>query len=514
MPSTYKDLLRPISKMKKFKPIYSSEITSQETSFKGASQSSQSMRNYNAPIVSESEAIYERETLIERSIDMHKNNLLGGAAVETCVTNVIGTGLNYQADIDSEFLNLSESKKDDIEAMLERKFNAFAGSKNFDASRMNTFYDTQRILFLNKLLRGDAMSLKRHKKRKGTYQTLCFQMIDTLRLSSPISIDNKIIGGVEVDSDGEPTFYHIKGSYNGGYYDEFKTIKIPAFGGKSGLKNVLHLFQQETPGQRRGLPYLAPIIENLKNLDRYEEAEVVAAVVNGYFTALITSDFAEEEGGMGGISGLGSESVFEDPNLGAGTIGRLKPGESVTSLAPNRPNNNFEAFWYAMSKAIAARLQQPLEMILKHFSSSYSASRGALLEAWRFYMTGRQFMATDYCQEVFDLWLYEEVANNRIVLPGFLENEEIRKAYCKSKWIGTAKGELDPLKEAKAAEILIENSISTINHESSLRGSDFTSNHKQRAKEKRMRVKDGLELPVGEKQSRPEGFFDDEEEKK
>ncbi len=43
----------------------------------------------------------------------------------------------------------------------------------------------------------------------------------------------------------------------------------------------------ERPGQRRGVPVLAPVIEALKQLGRYTDAELVAAVVSGLFTVFV-----------------------------------------------------------------------------------------------------------------------------------------------------------------------------------------------------------------------------------
>ena len=44
------------------------------------------------------------------------------------------------------------------------------------------------------------------------------------------------------------------------------------------------MFLAETrPGLTHGVPYLAPVIESLKQLDRYTEAEVMAAVVSAMF---------------------------------------------------------------------------------------------------------------------------------------------------------------------------------------------------------------------------------------
>jgi capsid protein len=66
-----------------------------------------------------------------------------------------------------------------------------------------------------------------------------------------------------------------------------RRLSVPAFGAKTGRRNILHLLYQERIGQRRGLPYLAPVLEALKQLGRYTDAELMAAVVAGMFTVFL-----------------------------------------------------------------------------------------------------------------------------------------------------------------------------------------------------------------------------------
>jgi capsid protein len=57
--------------------------------------------------------------------------------------------------------------------------------------------------------------------------------------------------------------------------------QLDLYSKKSGAPLVLHLFDKVRPGQSRGVPYLAPVIELIKQLGRYTDAEVMAAVVSG-----------------------------------------------------------------------------------------------------------------------------------------------------------------------------------------------------------------------------------------
>ena len=57
----------------------------------------------------------------------------------------------------------------------------------------------------------------------------------------------------------------------------------------SGRRNVLHLYRKKRPGQTRGVPYLSGIIEIVKQLGEYTQAEVDAAVNAAFYTVFVTT---------------------------------------------------------------------------------------------------------------------------------------------------------------------------------------------------------------------------------
>lgn len=111
------------------------------------------------------------------------------------------------------------------------------------------------------------------------------------------------------------------------------------------------------------------------------------------------------------------------------------------------------------------------------FNSSYSASRAALLEAWKAFRMRREWLTKDFCQPVYEIWLTEAVARGRIVAPGFLTDPIIRQAYLGAQWIGPSAGQLDPTKEVQAAVTAIENGLTTREAEAvKLNGSEYGAN--------------------------------------
>jgi capsid protein len=151
---------------------------------------------------------------------------------------------------------------------------------------------------------------------------------------------------------------------------------------------------------------------------------------------------------------------------------------------PTRPASGFDAFISSMAKQIGAALEVPSELLMKSFGQSYSASRAAILEAWKAFRMRRVWLAEDFCQPIYELFLSEAVARGRLNLPGFFLDPLIKKAWCTANWNGPACGQLDPVKEVQASIMKVNNGFSTHERETmELNGGDFNQNAVQLKRE-------------------------------
>ena len=104
----------------------------------------------------------------------------------------------------------------------------------------------------------------------------------------------------------------------------------------------------------------------------------------------------------------------------------------------------------------------PYELLIKHFTASYSASRAALLEAWKMFRMKRVWIASNFCQPIYEEWLTEAILKGRIgSLKDSLMIPAIKQAWCGVEWVGPSQGQIDPVKEANAAAIRVEQGFST-----------------------------------------------------
>ncbi len=425
--------------------------------------------------------------LRQRSRDLYMGVPIATGAVKTMRTNVVGRGLLLKPTVDAEVLKMTAEQAQQMEKEITREWALWADSPDCDMARIDNFYELQQLAFLNWLASGDTLVLLPIKKRTNQPYDLRVQLVEADRLSSPNNFDtfdNQIVGGVEVDNDGEVVAYHFSKHHPLSYANErIEWQRVEAYGKKTGRKNVLHIMCRERIDQRRGVPFLAPVIEALKQLGRYTDAELIAAVISGLFTIFIEKE-SNENGEVVG-SGISEEHLIDEDDensleLGPGAILDLAEGEKAHDINPGRPNKNFCSFVEAVCQQIGAALEIPFELLLKHFTSSYSASRGALEEAWKMFKMYRTWLANDFCQPVYEEWFAEAVAKGRIKAPGFFTDPLRRKAYCKAQWNGPARGILDPVKEVNAAVTKVENGFSTRSIETmEMTGGDFYNNCEQ-----------------------------------
>lgn len=441
--------------------------------------------------------------LRSRSRDLYMGSPIATGAIKTVRTNVVGSGLALAAKPDADFLGLTEDQALAWKRNVEREWSLWAESVNCDAERRQNFYQLQSLVMLSALMSGDVFVILPVIKRAGSVYDLRIGLIEADRVCNPDNIlpqeNANILGGVEIGEYGEAIAYWIA-KYNPNsaprslaqVQNEWK--RVYAFGAKTGRRNVLHIMADvERPAQRRGVPMLAPVIEALKQLERYTESELMAAVISAMFTVFVKSNSPNTPLGQMFDPAM---QVDKDPNayeLGNGAIVSLEDGEEIQIANPGRPNTAFDGFVAALCRQIGTALEIPYEELMKIFQSSYSASRAALLEFWKMIRMRREWITGGFCQPVYEEWLTEAVLKGRVQAPGFLDDPAIKAAWCRADWFGDCQGQLDPLKEANAAKVRVEEGFSTREREAAeLTGLKFEEIHATRKREEAMRKADGL----------------------
>jgi lambda family phage portal protein len=311
--------------------------------------------------------------------------------------------------------------------------------------------------------------------------------------------------GVALDeASGRPIGYHISTMHPQSFVQGLKREwKLYEKGSSvTGSPLILHLYDQKRPELARGIPYLAPVIEAIKQLGDYSDAEVRAAVVSAMFTVFHQAQDRKRR------RDAERRLDAKQPNIDPSTIETdarqrrvvdLEDGAEPVFADPTRPNANFDAFINAMAGQIGVALELPREVLLKSFTASYSASRAALEMAWQFFRMRRSWLAWKFCQPVYEWVITEAVARGRLAAPGYFDDPILREAWLGSDWIGPSHIQLDPLKEAKADNIDLANGTKTRTQIIVERtGGTFEGKVATRAEEERALKSNGIVLtPVG-----------------
>lgn len=496
----------PVSK------AYKSSPQAKGYSEAGASVTRRALKSFTAQSGSPNEDInWNNYTMRQRGRMLYMASPVATSAINTNRTKVVGTGLTLKSTVDRDVLGVSPEAVKEWQRKTEAEFKLWASKKeNCDAIGVNNFEGLQQLALKSWLTSGDVFALiKRYDPTPTNPYTLRIHLIEADRVSTPTEFaagatlprftdgknpnnGNKVYDGVEVDKNGMIVAYHIRNTYPGQItMEKTEWTRVEAYGKKTGLPNILHIMDSERPDQYRGVTYLAQVIEPLLQLRRYTESELMAALVQSFFSAWITTktdptEIPVNEVGAGDVAGIPSENPDEisqstsEYEMGPGTITHLEDGEDITFGNPNIPTTGFESFVKTLCRLIGAALELPYDVLIKEFNSSYSSARGALLEAWEAFKMRRKWFVDDFPQPVYEIFLSEAVATGRIKAPGFFTDPLIRAAWCGAHWIGPVQGQLDPLKEAKADVINVDRAFKT--HEQVTRergGGDWEDNVEQ-----------------------------------
>lgn len=422
------------------------------------------------------------ETQRARSRTLLMNAPLAAGAVNTVVTNVVGTGLRMSPQADGAALaalaNITPDQVKAFEAAAVREWKLFCRAENADAAGQMSFAAMQELAFRTVLASGDCFAPVVQAPRGGPFD-FALQLVEADRVSNPSfkADSDTLAGGVEYDAAGRPIAYHV--SEIARVTSVRRNWRRLAARAPDGTPRVLHLIHRQRIGQSRGVPYLAPVVTAFKSVSRYTEAEIEAAVLNACFAIIGESptgdsplkSAAQASGNATTPGGLKKADVEWEPGL---MLEGFLPGETIQSFSAARPNAGFDPFVQAILRQVGTALELPFELLVKHFTASYSAARAALLQAWGFFRMRRAWLADSLCQPVYELVIANAVMRGRIVAPGLLTDPMLRAAWLTARWTGPSPGQIDPLKEVNAAEKRLALRLSTRTRETAeLTGDDW-----------------------------------------
>ena len=436
------------------------------------------------------------------SRELARTSPIAAGAINTNIDRVVGTGLALSAQPSLTILGWEADQAAEWKARyVQPEFGLWADSTECDIERTLNFYQQQALVLRGALESGDCFTLMPDGERTSTMPyRLRLQVLEADRVGNPLgAMDSaQMAGGIRFNSGGAPEACFLYDRHPGGYVPGLNAKSIYSgqwvdFVGRSGRRRILHHFRKLRPGMPRGVPYLAPIIDSIKQIARYTEAEIMAAVVTAYLTVFIETPTGSAAP-IFGATAPGAGGIGDEIGLGMGAVVGLAPGEKPHTVNPGRPNPNFGPFIDSVIKQMGIALSIPYELLVKQFNSSYSASKAALLDAWVYFRGVRMWLGLSFCQPVFETWFTEAVAIGRIPAPGFFADPLLRWAYTRAAWPGDSMGSINPKDEVAAYAAAIDARLMTRERaEWELFGTDWNETYGQKLAEHDRLIKDSMQ---------------------
>jgi lambda family phage portal protein len=471
--------------LSKIRNYIQNKLKKYQSNYTGAS-TRRSLRSWTPRSTSPNREIeFNRPALMHRSRDLFNNNPLGRGAIENLTSSTIGAGLQLQSRIDREYLNLSDAEADSWERNTHREFNILAMDDRIDCRHTSNFYDLQELIFQNFLTSGEVFVLLPNRTEVNQPYNLRVNVIESELVQTPSDMlgNKNIVNGIEYDSFGSPIAYYILDRHPddviyGLASNQFK--RVTAYG-KSGRRNVLHIFKPERPGQSRGLPFLTPVINTIKQISKYSDSYIQKQIVNSLYTVFIRTDAGLlPDTNLPMQDRLPTTDQNYEYELAPGAIIGLAPGEEIQTATPGGSDPAFDTFVMAQLKQIAIGINIPFEIFINHFQASYSASRGALLKFDKLIKQKRFFLENHFCKPVYKEFLTEAIMKNRITAQRYFDDISYQSAWLGSVWNGSTLGQIDPVKETSAYQMQVSSGFITRQDATSmLNGSDWESNMSQ-----------------------------------
>lgn len=358
--------------------------------------------------------------LRDRSRSLYKNNPYARKAVRTICLNTVGTGIQP--------VPKNKSKRN-VERVKEA-WKEWAEEKDCDFNGRKNIYALQMMAMRTMVISGEALVIRRRDASAQIpfkIQILEGDFLDHTK--STLTVDreqsqNFIVQGVEFDEKGRRVAYWI--------YDrapsnmnamKISSTRVPA-------EDVLHIFDEERPGQVRGVPFLVAAMLRFRDFDDYEDAQLIRQKIAACFSVFVT---------QAPTAGLGLPSDEKDELISRvepGIIERLSPGEEVTFASPPGAEG-YADYSRKIQQGMAAGAGITYEQMTGDLSGvNFSSGRMGWIEAHR-QVEDWQYntFIPDFCQGVWK-WFVESLQARGVI-----------SEYVKADWTPQGRFMIDPVKE-------------------------------------------------------------------
>jgi len=303
--------------------------------------------------------------LRDRSRDLRRNNSYAAKAISILSSNIVGAGIKTQ---------FTEPGFTDTDGPVEAQWKQWANSTDCDYDGQHDLDSLQGLIIEAVAESGEVLVRKRFNSAMNIplqYQVLESDFLAIHKTGLAPEDGNTIIQGIEFDKQGRRVAYwlydrHPGGQDKHGLFSQVEAKRIPA-------DEIYHIYRMDRPGQARGVPWGAPAMIRIKDLDDFADATVMRQKVAACFTAFVREINPE---------------LSEKPDQDCELMERLEPAliEELpfgkTIEFPNLPTpENYKEFTSTELHSVAAGFGVTYESLTGDFSdTNFSAGRMGWIE--------------------------------------------------------------------------------------------------------------------------------------
>jgi len=479
------------------------------------------------PIV---ERIPDRQALGIRGWEAYLTNETVQAVVNKCVKWIVGKGLKLQCIIDvdvlkSEGVNLTEDEAQKLSDLIEARFGIYSDSKMSSYTGMKCLNLDESTAYKNVANGGDVLVVLRYIKGQVKYQLIDGQHVRSQFGGTDFNPNvleggNRVMNGVEMNSQGEHVAYHVQTA-------DLNWQRIPAKNKTTGL-TVAYLVGglEYRLDYSRTFPLFSGLFEIVKTLERYSDATLTSAEEQNKNAYQITSELnstgdnpwkknisqSMSLSGNDGTIPVDQQFVQMMDKVSASTNKQVVhnvQGSKIEPLQKNESELYFKDFRGEFFEMICAAVNAPPNIIRSKYDTSYSSARASIKDWEHTLIVDRYKFSWQFRKPIYEFWLHMQVLTNKVNLPEYLtavakNNEMILGSYRNAEWLGDNVPHIDPVKEVMAERLKLGDTGAYIPLTTQERatqrvdGGDARHNNQQFAREKKDMDNLGIEPMVEE----------------
>jgi lambda family phage portal protein len=427
--------------------------------FFGAAQGGRLYDDFGAGIYSPDTEVRAANRIVRaRARALVRDNPYASGFLNEIVNNVVGPdGILLEAHV----ANTDGKKQKTTNRAIEQAWLRWSRPKNACADRSSSWRDLQGLAVRTIAMDGECFFRKIPYFRNEHAFALQFidaDQIDEFYNRAPSTGQPEIRMGIEIDEYGAPLFYHVWSRQLSDMGPRVR-LKVPA-------DEIIHLYVKYRGQQTRGISWFAPALLNLKMLDGYTEAELVAARTASAKMGFITNNTPEA------IEAWDAPADGERPRISeaaAGTFDELGPGQSVELFDPKHPSVAFKDFTKTILRGIARGLNMAYTTLTGDLEAvNYSSIRAGLLSERDWYRTLQRWAISHLHTDVYEAWIPNAILAGALAVDSRLSSEyrEVRWRARGWKWV-------DPKNDLLAAKIALDLGLTSRSRLAAEQGSDW-----------------------------------------